>query len=266
LNKTYKYHRTYIFHYSEATGQITEITHHPDSLWRDISGDWNRPLCKMNLGVDSNNNLFATWTKFDTIDCSAGGNGNGDIYMSYSINEDRYWSTPQNLTNSQTPGCFPGLCDSDHWSTLAEKVDDSLHIVYINDKDAGGSPYDEGAATENPVMYLTVPNPVNQLADYKYLPADVNMEVGLWPPQVISNDVTYLVNYFRGEADPCLLDGFFASADANGDCMVIGGDVIWLVNYFRGLNDLLYCPDYPSAWPTPDDLPAEAPSSWPNCE
>lgn len=102
--------------------------------------------------------------------------------------------------------------------------------------------------------------------DYEYLPGDVNMINGNWPPQVIGGDVTYLVTYFRGIVSACNLDGFWCSADANGDCQVIGSDVTKLVGYFRGNTDIVWCPDYPPAWPTPDDLPVEAPVSWPGCE
>ncbi|MCP4583860.1 MAG: exo-alpha-sialidase [candidate division Zixibacteria bacterium] len=102
----------------------------------------------------------------------------------------------------------------------------------------------------------------------EYLPGDVNMANGAWPPLVIGGDVTYLVNYFRSlpSSQACLLDGFWCSADANGDCLIIGSDVTRLVNYFRGLSDINYCPDYEPAWPTPDDLPEDAPQDWPNCE
>jgi hypothetical protein len=91
---------------------------------------------------------------------------------------------------------------------------------------------------------------------------------GTWPPQVIGGDVTYLVNYFRGMEmnSPCFLSGFWASGDANGDCLVIGSDVTKLVSYFRGITDLDYCPDFQPAWPSPDDLPVDPPSGWPNCE
>ena len=94
------------------------------------------------------------------------------------------------------------------------------------------------------------------------------MANGAWPPMVIGSDVTFLVNYFRGfeTSPPCSLGGFWASADANGDCNIIGSDVTRLVGYFRGLSDLLYCPDYEPAWPTTDGLPVEAPVGWPNCE
>jgi hypothetical protein len=101
---------------------------------------------------------------------------------------------------------------------------------------------------------------------YQYLPGDANMPNGLWPPEVIGSDVTYLVNYFRGESVSCLLDGFYCSADVNGDCDVIGSDVTKLVSYFRGMTGLEYCPDYEPVWLAPDDCPADAPSGWPNCD
>jgi len=152
------YYRTFLFHYSEETDEITQITAKPDSLWFDISGVWNRTICKMNLGVQPGvNYLYATWTQFDTSDVSAGGYGNGDLFMSVTIDGGASWEEPVNMTNSYTPGCFPGECDSDHWATLADVVDDHLHIFYTNDKDAGGIPQTEGSATENPMMYLTYP-------------------------------------------------------------------------------------------------------------
>ncbi|MCP4579974.1 MAG: hypothetical protein GY839_00035 [candidate division Zixibacteria bacterium] len=101
---------------------------------------------------------------------------------------------------------------------------------------------------------------------YEYFPGDANMPNGIWPPAVIGADVTYLVNYFRALNDPCLLGDFYASADANGDCLVIGSDVTKLVTYFRGLTSLRYCIDYEPAWHDPSELPPSAPSGWPNCE
>jgi hypothetical protein len=101
---------------------------------------------------------------------------------------------------------------------------------------------------------------------YDYVPGDANMINAQWPPQVIGSDVTYLVGYFRALNPPCPLDGFYASGDANGDCLVIGSDVTKMVTYFRGLTELSFCPDYEPMWPTPADCPEEAPSGWPGCE
>jgi hypothetical protein len=99
-----------------------------------------------------------------------------------------------------------------------------------------------------------------------YLPGDANMYNSIWPPQVIGSDVTYLVNYFRGIGEACEIDGFWASADANGDCNVIGSDITRLVEYFRGNTTITFCPDYEPSWLTPDDLPDTAPDGWPNCD
>jgi len=105
------------------------------------------------------------------------------------------------------------------------------------------------------------------LAGYEYYPGDANMGTGQWPPQVIGGDVTYLVGYFRGINQACLIGDtpFYCSGDANGDCSVIGSDVTKMVSYFRGLTGIDYCPDYEPIWLSPDDFPTEAPSGWPNC-
>jgi len=150
--------RCLLLHWSQATG-ITTVA---NTWWASTPGAWNRSSSKMSLGVDPNNNIFALWTQFTNDDRSAQGPySNGELYISYSTNGGATWSASQNITNTPTPDCWPGECDSDHWSTLAEQVDDNLHILYINDKDAGGIPQTEGVDTENPVMYLEVANPIS---------------------------------------------------------------------------------------------------------
>jgi len=103
---------------------------------------------------------------------------------------------------------------------------------------------------------------------YEYLMGDANMYLGIWPPQTMGSDVTYMVNYFVGiqSSQPCLFDGFWASADINGDCIIMGSDVIKLVRYFKGEDFISYCPSYPPAWFTSDDLPDNPPVGWPPCE
>ncbi|MCD6163540.1 MAG: T9SS type A sorting domain-containing protein [candidate division Zixibacteria bacterium] len=159
------YYRTNLKHWDEESDEIETIFHHPDSLWTTIEGAWNRSISKMNLGVDTDNNLFCTFTYFDTSDISEGGFGNGEIYMVCKPYGGSWDTSLYNLTNSASPGCFPGECDSDHWSTLADVVDENLHVLYINDKDAGGIVQTEGTATENPVLYLTYPNPYASSVD-----------------------------------------------------------------------------------------------------
>jgi len=150
-----------LFHWSQATG----ITMVANGWWVSAPGAWNRSISKMSLGVDQNNNIFALWTQFTDDDKSVGAWSNGELYISYSTDGGATWSASENITNTPTPDCWPGECDSDHWSTLGEEVDADLHITYMNDKDAGGMPQAEGVDTENPVMYYAYPNMVTGVED-----------------------------------------------------------------------------------------------------
>ncbi len=168
------YYHSYLMHWSEATG-ITEIAEHPQHDFTSCSpGDHNLAFAKLSIACDSDNNLFVIATRFDNQDCSVGGYANGEIYGTGSRDGGATWGDVVNLTNSPTPDCWPGECDSDHWSSLAEMVDDSLYILYINDKDAGGAPRPEGVATENPVMYYAFDKDA-------LLPAGVSMSCKTFP-------------------------------------------------------------------------------------
>ena len=122
--------------------------------------------------------------------------------------------------------------------------------------------------TAIPVYEYFSPVTFVEPSTFAYLPGDVNMANGGWPPAVIGSDVTYLVNYFRNldGNPPCNFTGFFAPADINGDCRVIGSDVTRLVNYFRGQGTIAYCPDYEPWWHSSRELPTNPPPNWPGCD
>lgn len=147
-----------LWHWSEQTG----ITFLADGSWNSYPPHGNLTISKMSIGVDNNDDLFAVWSQFDTLDVSAGGYSNGELYMSYSTDGGLTWSEPENITNSPTPGCWPEECDCDIWPSLAEEVDAYLHIVYLNDKDAGSAVHYQGVDTENPILYLKVENPTRE--------------------------------------------------------------------------------------------------------
>jgi len=144
-----------IWHWSEATG----INMVADGMWDSNPGSANLTVSKPSIGVDEDNNLFVIWTQFTLDDVSVGSYSNGELYACASINGGLTWGRRVNMTNSPTPDCWPGECDSDHWSSMAEIVDTTLHILYINDKDAGAVVRDppEGVDTENSVLYLAFP-------------------------------------------------------------------------------------------------------------
>jgi hypothetical protein len=157
---------THIYHYDITSGAITQVMK-SDSLWNSDScdtGGWNWQLAKMSIGADSiSGGLFVTATGWYLTDCSNSNFANGEILMSYSTNGGANWTLRGNLTNSQSDDCLAGDCDSDHWSSLAERVDANLHLFYTNDLDAGGIPQTEGSLTNNPMLYYAYPNPIRGL-------------------------------------------------------------------------------------------------------
>jgi hypothetical protein len=143
---------TQLRHWSENTGHNI-ITTGPDSGCARV-GDC---LCvaQPNIGVAPYNNaLYTVWSEMNYDDVSAGGYSNGELYASSSDNYGVWWLPKVNITNSPTPGCAPMNCDCEVWVSLAEKVDGTLHVLYIDDNDAGVG--GQGVWTTNPVMYLEV--------------------------------------------------------------------------------------------------------------
>jgi hypothetical protein len=140
------------------------------------NGQYSMNLCKVTMGVangwttcggqPNNNYLYVTYTRFggptapELADHSAAGYMNGETYLSISNDGGQTWSPPRNLTNTKTPNCNPATgdsCASEHWATIAKTVDDTIHISYILDRDAGAAPLGQGAWTYNPVMYYRIP-------------------------------------------------------------------------------------------------------------
>jgi hypothetical protein len=146
-----------IMHWSEATGLTTVA---PATGWYTMGaypGGWRCTADRPSLAIDCNTGfLYCIWVVNSDADLAANGYPNGEIYGAYSRDGGATWSEPINLTNSPTPGCAPGTCDDDDYPSLAFSLDDELHILFINDKDAGGIPQTEGTETNNPVMDLGV--------------------------------------------------------------------------------------------------------------
>ncbi len=198
----------------------------------------------------------------------------GEVEMTYTNPPEAYHMLSYDFDNAITPEYYnhfiaPGnyhLCDI-YGNVKANVVTPGVTSITMTDQTTNGT-YTGCVCAEffEPVIINSTINIDG--GGYAYLPGDVNMYYATWPPQTLGNDVTYLVNYFRGfeSSYPCMLNGLFASADINGDCQVIGSDVTLLVNYFRAIAEILYCEDYQPIWLSEDDLPAEMPNGWPSCE
>ena len=123
-------------------------------------GAWNVLIAKFNLGMYLNppeTVLYVNYTKFRDGDVSDGGFANGDLVAKGSTNLGKTWGPEVNMTKTTSDSCLPGNCQSEHWSSLAERVDDYLHISYIFDKDPAGWVTPEGTGQEDTVIYLKYP-------------------------------------------------------------------------------------------------------------
>ncbi len=131
-------------------------------------GIWNKNISKMNLSacqVGTETRLYASYTRFlgDNAenepwhDCSVAGFANGEIFAQVSVNNGATWGPPVNLTNTASDNCDAGDCLSEHWSSAAMYVSDSLRLQYILDRDPGAAVYSEGSWTFNAVMNLSYP-------------------------------------------------------------------------------------------------------------
>jgi len=167
---TYENAKSRLIHWSTDVPQsriISEARYDLGSLCDP--GAWNLYIAKMSIS-ECDGKLYSLWTQFGhareqygLIDCSQAGFANGELYMAVSDDNGLTWDLPENLTDSRTPACDSSECDSDHWSTMSmygmvyAGAEDTLDILYINDKDAGGIPQGEGSWCVNPVMHLRVP-------------------------------------------------------------------------------------------------------------
>jgi len=129
-------------------------------------GAWNMYIAKPSISY-CDSALYALYTKFgddhaDALwDCSQSAFANGELYLAASDDWGATWDTGWNLTKTRSQNCDSALCESEHWSSMARygwyygggDPKDSLDIMYIYDRDAGGIPQGEGAWTVNDVMY-----------------------------------------------------------------------------------------------------------------
>jgi hypothetical protein len=163
-----------IRHFSSQNDEIS-LVFMDTAGWEDRNCDYgsgNYKFGELSLGLyEPTNALFLVYSFFHGSDCSNHSYTymNGDIYMQYSADLGSTWITPQNITNTHTPDCTPGDCMSEVSPSLADVVDTSLHILYIEDLDAGVYTSSEGTLTNNPVMYLSITNPVQVVPPCGYL-------------------------------------------------------------------------------------------------
>ncbi|MEW5874725.1 MAG: dockerin type I domain-containing protein [Candidatus Zixiibacteriota bacterium] len=181
-----------IRHWSDATGTITTVAQAIG--YQNIGGDGARdiwlaypqigfgdgstlctdgPVNPGSAGATSNANyLYVTFEQYggetatEANDASVTPQMNLEVYLGVSNDGGLTWAPPVNLTNTKTPGCdgTPGNeCASERDPSIAKIVNDTIHLMYILDIDAGDAVFGQGIWTYNPVHYLRIPGGTDAL-------------------------------------------------------------------------------------------------------
>jgi hypothetical protein len=232
----YWFYKCRIVHWSTADEQTSIITE------ARYFAECHSNAFDMNAGKPSislcEDNLYVVWTQYNDYDplndCSEFGYANGELYMSASDDYGLTWDTAVNLTQTRTPNCMAGECESDIFPSITRygveypDARDSLDIIYINDKDAGRAHLNEGDWTLNNVMHYRIP--CGDVANTSYCkPGDANGD-----GEVNVGDAVYMISYiFSGGPPPSPFE--ICSGDANGDCQCNVGDAVYIISYvFQG--------------------------------
>lgn len=161
------------------------------------------------------------WFGDEVGDTSALGYKAADVMCSISTDYGITWRAPINLTNTHWTGNAaprPGDMASEAWASAAYLADDTLHIAFVRDTEAGGTIQtpSEGPATNSPWIYQRVairdlplndPTPLHEVAQgqtfmyHNYLDFGPTINEGLTrrnPGVPIPNARVTLTTYAHG--------------------------------------------------------------------
>jgi len=163
LEGTFYWHASLIWHWSEQFPGEFQLVHDAfdDWDWNYVDcGAWNFKAQRPSISQDPETNyLYCMYQVYDvdTTAISAGGWPSGEIYVSMSADGGQNWSVGVNVTNTVTPSSAPaGQCWSEITPSMAQIVDGTCHIFYVEDRDAGAIVQTEGTWTLNQAMYHAV--------------------------------------------------------------------------------------------------------------
>jgi hypothetical protein len=154
---TVDWQKSLIWHWSEEADSFSVAAYGWETEIIPL-GVWKLPVDRPQLATDPNSGyIYILYERNRPDDISGGCYPNTDLWISVSTDNGLNWSVGTNITDTQTPDCLPGYCNSEIQASINEIVNDTLHIVYILDKDPGMYAMDEGALVENKVVYQKIP-------------------------------------------------------------------------------------------------------------
>lgn len=135
-------------------------------LWPQ-PGAWKSNVCQPSLAYAPNGDLFCLFNFYpygdyndyvDPLNQVVVGRCHGDVAVTVSEDNGATWFYPTMVTETSSPLAGVGEAMCEEYPTLAEKVDENLHILYILDHEAGSVVQDDNANnTLNEVFYVTFP-------------------------------------------------------------------------------------------------------------
>jgi len=163
---------SFLFHWTEEDCTFSPVadgwyTHQvrDDSgavvLWPQ-PGAWKSNVCNPSLSYGPDGDLYCVFNYYPVNDYNDyvdnAGRCNGDVAVTVSSDNGNSWYYPTMLVQTSSPLPEPGEGMCEEYPTIADKVDENLHVLYILDHEAGSVVQDENANnTLNPVYYLKVP-------------------------------------------------------------------------------------------------------------
>jgi len=149
---------SFLFIWSEETGEVSPVADgwftqqvrlaENDSLiiW-PTPGAWKSNVCNPSLAYAPNGDLYCVYNYYprddynNYVDQGASpwdvGRCNGDIAVTVSEDNGRSWYYPTMVTETSTPLAEAGDAMCEEYPTVADLVNDTLHIFYELDTEAG---------------------------------------------------------------------------------------------------------------------------------
>lgn len=138
---------SYLFIWSEETEEITPVADgffsqayfddDGEFIRAPAPGAWKSNVCAPSLTYAENGDLYCVFNYYPYDDNSDEGYCNGEIYVTVSEDNGATWYVPTNITETRTHLADFGEHACELYPTVAEKVDDFLHISYLFDTQPG---------------------------------------------------------------------------------------------------------------------------------
>jgi len=136
-----------LFHWDEESGEITpvadgwyahrEVDENGDEIRWPTPGAWKSNVCLPSLTYDENSDLYCVYNYYPPNDYSLENYCNGDIAVTVSEDNGATWYYPTFITQTRTHLAEEGESECEVYPTVAERVDEFLHITYELDTEPG---------------------------------------------------------------------------------------------------------------------------------